>query len=180
MSLPFYTIGHSTRSLDAFGALLQRAEVRLLVDIRTVRRSRHNPQYNEDSLPAALGTLGIAYRALPALGGLRAASKTVAADVNGYWQNTSFHHYADYALGPEFAQGLHQLIALGREQRCAIMCAEAVWWRCHRRIVADYLIAHGETVNHLMGTDRIDRASLTPGALILDGPIVHYPPTGAS
>lgn len=180
MSLPFHTIGHSTRSLDTFGTLLRQAEVRLLVDIRTVRRSRRNPQYNEDSLPAALDTLGITYKALPALGGLRAASKTVPADVNGYWRNASFHHYADYALGTEFAEGLHALITMGWEQRCAIMCAEAVWWRCHRRIVADYLIASGETVNHLMGTDRIEKASLTPGALILDGPVVHYPPADAS
>ncbi len=174
MILPFYTVGHSTRTLDEFIALLRTADVRLVADIRTVRRSRRNPQFNQDSLPAALAGAGIGYEAVTALGGLRGKAKDVSPTVNGFWENESFHHYADYALSADFRAGLDRLITLGRRQRIAMMCAEAVWWRCHRRIVADHLLARGETVFHLMGHDRIEAAKLTAGACVEDS-TVHYP-----
>lgn len=173
--LPFYTVGHSTRELEALAALLATADVRLLVDIRTVRKSRANPQYGQDVLPAGLAAFGLAYEAIAELGGLRGKSKTVAPEVNGLWNNQSFHNYADYALSEDFQRGLDRLIALGRERRCAIMCSEAVWWRCHRRIVADHLLARGETVFHLMGDHRVEPARLTEGAVIREDGEVVYP-----
>ncbi len=176
MSLPFYTIGHSTRTLDEFVALLNAAKVELVVDIRTVPKSRTNPQYNRDVLPEGLAAFRIGYEQLAALGGLRGKARTVPADVNGLWQNQSFHNYADYALSDAFRRGLERLIALGRERRTAMMCAEAVWWRCHRRIVSDHLLARGETVFHLMGHDRVEPARLTEGARIGPSCTVRYPP----
>ena len=174
MKLPFFTIGHSTRTVEAFVHLLHAAGVTLVVDIRSIPHSRTNPQYNQDTLPATLAAFNIDYIHLPELGGLRHKSKTVAEGTNGFWENASFRNYADYALTPEFKDGLDKLIALGRKQRCAIMCSEAVWWRCHRRIVADYLLAHGEQVFHLMNTDKVALASFTKGALVKGG-LVIYP-----
>ncbi|MCC7265938.1 MAG: DUF488 domain-containing protein [Caulobacteraceae bacterium] len=178
MNPPFFTIGHSNRPLEAFAELLEAAEVGLVVDIRTVPRSRSNPDYNEDALPGRLAALGIGYEHLAELGGLRGRSKTVAPQVNSLWDNQSFHNYADYALTEAFEQGLERLVALGRARRCAMMCAEAVWWRCHRRIVADRLIARGEQVFHLMGQGRVEPARLTAGARITEDGQVVYPPAG--
>jgi uncharacterized protein (DUF488 family) len=162
--LPFFTIGHSTRSLPEFMPLLGLQHIELVVDVRTVPRSRTNPQYNRDVLPDTLARYQIAYEHLPALGGLRGKSKDVAASVNAFWENQSFHNFADYALTEAFHAGLAQLRALGHERRCAIMCSEAVWWRCHRRIIADYLIAAGETVFHILSKDRADPARMTDSA----------------
>jgi len=175
MSLPFFTIGHSNRDLDAFAGLLGEAGVERVVDIRTVPRSRANPQFNQDTLAQALADRQVSYEHVAALGGLRGKSKTVARDLNRYWENDSFHNYADYALSPAFGAGLEHLLARGREQRCAIMCSEAVWWRCHRRIVADYLLARGLPVFHIMGPGRIDPASLTPGAVVQPDGTLAYP-----
>ncbi|NYT25818.1 DUF488 domain-containing protein [Alcaligenaceae bacterium] len=172
---PFFTIGHSNRDFDAFAALLAQAHIEHLVDVRTVPRSRTNPQFNEDVMPDALGAAGISYEHLAALGGLRGRSKTVPPDENGFWQNESFHHYADYAMTPDFDRGLGRLIERGRRQRCVVMCAEAVWWRCHRRIVADHLLARGFEVLHIMGDGRIDAAQLTRGAVVGDDGMVRYP-----
>ena len=164
MAPPFFTIGHSTRPVEEFVDLLERAQVACVVDVRTVPRSRTNPQYNRDALPETLARFEIGYEHIAALGGLRARTQGVAAEVNAFWQNQSFHNYADYALTAPFRCGLARLRELGHERRCAIMCAEAVWWRCHRRIIADYLIAAGETVFHLVGKDRIKPARLTEAA----------------
>ena len=164
MAFPFFTIGHSTRPIGEFADLLQQSGVRLVVDIRTVPRSRTNPQYNADVLPAELAPFQIGYEHLAALGGLRGHKRDVPATVNAYWQNQSFHNYADYALSEEFRAGLERLRALGHATPCAMMCAEAVWWRCHRRIVSDYLIAAGETVLHIMGGGRVEPAHMTEGA----------------
>lgn len=174
-ALPFFTIGHSTRSIDDFASLLQSAGVELLVDIRSVARSRRNPQYNADVLAGELAPHGIGWERIAELGGLRGRSRQVAPEVNGYWENESFHNYADYALSADFHRGFERLLALGRGRRLAVMCAEAVWWRCHRRIVADYLLAHGEAVYHLMGSDRIEPARLTPGAHVEAPDRVVYP-----
>lgn len=171
---PFFTVGHSNRTIDEFIALLRAAEVELLVDIRRLPMSRANPQFNEDRLAEAIAAYQIAYERLSALGGLRGKAGTLPAEVNGYWENQSFHNYADYALSEPFQAGLERLLEAGAARRCAIMCAEAVWWRCHRRIVADYLIAQGETVIHIIGDGRFEPAKLTPGALVRpDGTIVY-------
>jgi len=145
-----------------------------VVDIRTVPRSRANPQYNLDTLPGALAEYQVGHRYLAALGGLRKRTPGVAPEVNGLWRNKSFHNYADYALTAEFAAGLAELLELSATRRCAIMCAEAVWWRCHRRIVADYLLLHGREVFHLMAPHRAEPATLTPGA-VADGERLTYP-----
>lgn len=179
MRLPFHTIGHSTRTLDEFAALLRVAAVDLVLDIRTVPRSRTNPQYNADVLGNGLAPYGVAYGRLPELGGLRPRSRDVPPAVNGMWRNASFHNYADYALSPAFRCALDALIAAGRQQRCAVMCSEAVWWRCHRRIVADHLLARGESVFHLMGHDRIEAARPTAGASVRPDGMVVYPAPGA-
>ncbi len=175
MALPFYTIGHSTRTIEEFMELLRAAEVTFVVDIRTVPKSRTNPEYNKETLPERLALFQVGYEQIVELGGLRGKSKEVHPDINGLWKNASFHNYADYALTESFSNGLERLIALGRQQRCAMMCAEAVWWRCHRRIVADHLIARGESVFHLMGKGRIDQARLTEGARVQEDGVLTYP-----
>jgi uncharacterized protein (DUF488 family) len=164
MAPPFYTIGHSTRSIAEFVELLQLAGVRLVVDVRTIPRSRTNPQYNLDIFPQSLAEFQIGYEHIAALGGLRGHKHNVPNDVNAFWQNQSCHNYADYALSESFRAGLAKLRDLGHATPCAIMCAEAVWWRCHRRIITDYLIAAGETVFHILGHGRIEPARLTDGA----------------
>ncbi len=175
MRLPFFTIGHSTRTLEEFTGLLRVADVGLVVDIRTVPKSRANPQYNEDTLCGSLAAFQLGYERIAELGGLRGKARFVPADTNGFWENQSFHNYADYAMSESFRLGLDRLVTLGRERRCAMMCSEAVWWRCHRRIVADYLLARGEDVFHLMGQDRIEAAHLTEGARILPYGMMEYP-----
>jgi uncharacterized protein (DUF488 family) len=164
MTLPFFTIGHSTRPIAAFVDLLRSAEVRLVVDVRTVPRSRTNPQYNGDVLPGSLSAFRIGYEHIAALGGLRGRSGETAHTVNAFWQNQSFHNYADYAMSQDFQAGLIRLRKLGHAAPCAIMCAEAVWWRCHRRIIADYLIAGGERVFHILGPNHIEQAHMTDAA----------------
>jgi uncharacterized protein (DUF488 family) len=162
--LPFFTIGHSTRSVEEFVALLSEAEVRLVVDVRAIPRSRTNPQYNSDALSKSLSEFQIGYEHIVSLGGLRGPKRDVPADVNTFWQNQRFHNYADYAMSEDFHSGLIRLRELGHARRCAIMCAEAVWWRCHRRIIADYLMAAGETVFHILGRNHIEQAHMTDGA----------------
>jgi uncharacterized protein (DUF488 family) len=173
---PFHTIGHSTRTIDEFVALLREAEVMLVVDVRTVPRSRTNSHYNRDALPGSLAPLGIGYEHVAALGGLRGRTREVPPDLNGFWDNDSFHNYADYAMGEDFRRGLARLRELGAAQRCAIMCAEAVWWRCHRRIISDYLLAADETVLHILGPGHIEPARLTEAAQKDASGHLVYPP----
>jgi uncharacterized protein (DUF488 family) len=174
------TIGHSTRSVGELIALLREAGVDCLVDVRSVPRSRANPQFNADVLPGPLTAAGIGYNHLAALGGLRHHPKGAPPSPNTLWRNDSFRNYADYAMTPAFRAGLDELCALARDRRCAIMCAEAVWWRCHRRIIADYLLARGVAVAHIMGTGKHDPADLTPGAHKLpDGTILYADPDRA-
>jgi uncharacterized protein (DUF488 family) len=175
MSLPFFTIGHSTRSIEDFVELLSASEIGIVADVRTVPRSRTNPQFNRDTLPASLSDHQIGYEHIAELGGLRPRAHDIASAVNGFWQNQSFHNYADYALGDDFRAGLARLRELGRARRCAVMCAETVWWRCHRRIVADYLLAGGEQVFHILGLGKVSPASLTPAAHAAPGGALTYP-----
>lgn len=163
MTPAFFTIGHSTRSLAELIELLRSAGVKVLVDVRMVPRSRMNPQFNRETLPEELAPFGIEYRHVAALGGLRRRREGPLSP-NTFWENASFRNYADYAASEAFQAGLQTLRTLGHTRCLAIMCAEAVWWRCHRRIIADYLIAAGETVFHILGPGKIELAHLTPAA----------------
>lgn len=171
----FYTIGHSTRSIGEFVDLLTPQRIKLVVDVRTIPRSRTNPQYNAEALAKALSEFQIGYAYISALGGLRGRRRDVPADANAFWDNQSFHNYADYATTEEFKFGLARLRELGHATICATMCAEAVWWRCHRRIIADYLLAAGETVFHILGANHVTPARLTEGAVMRAGGTLSYP-----
>ena len=176
MTNPFYTIGHSTRSIEEFVDLLRAQQVKLVIDVRTIPRSRTNPQYNGEDLARTLAKFQIAYEHSAALGGLRGRRHDIPATVNAFWQNESFHNYADYATTEQFRSGLARLRVLGHSTISVVMCAEAVWWRCHRRIIADYLIAAGETVFHILGPTQVARAQITAGALSAAGTL-SYPNT---
>ena len=175
MNLPVFTIGHSTRPLAEFVNLLKQADVTLVVDVRTVPRSRTNPQYNRETLSLSLSEFDIAYDHLAALGGLRGRQQGIPPAVNAFWDNASFHNFADYAMTAPFRSGLDALRTLAHAQRCAIMCAEAVWWRCHRRIIADYLLHEGETVFHILGKGRLEPARLTESAQPAANATLVYP-----
>jgi uncharacterized protein (DUF488 family) len=170
-----FTIGHSTHTSAEFIALLREAGVDLLVDVRSIPRSRAQPQFNADVLPQTLQAAGVAYRHASALGGRRHRRKDAPQSPNTFWQNASFRNYADYAMTDRFRAGLNELIALSHAHRCAIMCAEAVWWRCHRRIIADYLLADGIPVAHIMGPHKIEEAKPTAGARVLPDGTLRYP-----
>jgi uncharacterized protein (DUF488 family) len=164
MSAGFTTIGHSNRSLHEFVGMLREMQVGLLIDVRSFPRARSNPAFNIDQLPADLAKVQIKYRHCPALGGRRSKHPAIDPGLNGMWRVQSFHNYADYALSDEFAAAFAELVRLGQKQRLALMCSEAVWWRCHRRIITDYLLMNGHKVDHIMGPDRNDPATPTPGA----------------
>jgi uncharacterized protein (DUF488 family) len=174
MTKPFFTIGHSARAIEEFVDLLREADVQVVVDVRSIPRSRTNPQYNREAFPEALSACQIDYVYVAALGGRRGQSRDVPPAVNAFWQHQSFHNYADYALSEPFQSGFTELRRLGHARRCAIMCAEAVWWRCHRRIIADYLIATGEDVLHILGANRIEQARMTSAVnLQSDGTLIY-------
>jgi uncharacterized protein (DUF488 family) len=179
MTHPFFTIGHSARSLAEFVELLRESEIQVVVDVRTVPRSRTNPQFNRDVLPIALSAFAIDYAHIAQLGGLRCRSPNVPPSLNAFWDNPSFHNYADYAMSEDFNSGLTRLRDLGRSKRSAIMCAEAVWWRCHRRIITDYLLAAGDEVFHILGRNHVERAHMTPAANLDTTGVLTYP-TSAS
>jgi uncharacterized protein (DUF488 family) len=147
--------------------------VGLVVDVRTVPRSRTNPQFNPDTLPGNLAGYQIGYEHSPELGGLRRRPTGSEPSPNPFWENGSFRNYADYALTAGFQAGLEQLLDLGDRTRCAIMCAEAVWWRCHRRIIADYLLAEGRSVFHILSRDKIEPAVMTPAAHHTAGGLIY-------
>jgi uncharacterized protein (DUF488 family) len=179
MTAWFTTVGHSNRSLDEFLQLLLEAQVGLLIDVRSFPQSRTNPDFNIDRLPGDLAHAQIGYLHCPALGGRRKKQLGVDDALNAHWRVQSFHNYADYALGDEFASAFDQLVRLGGKQRLALMCSEAVWWRCHRRIITDYLLLNGHAVDHLMARGRIDRAVPTPGAQRTAQNWVIYPSADA-
>ncbi len=165
------TVGHSTRTLDEFIALLRAHEVTRVIDVRTVPRSRHNPQFNKDSLPDSLGKAGLGYTHMPGLGGLRHAKPD---SLNAAWRNASFRGYADYMQTPEFAQAIDELIDLAKQERIAIMCAEAVPWRCHRSLIGDALTVRGIRTEDIMTPTRNQLHTLTPFAKVC-GIEVTYP-----
>jgi uncharacterized protein (DUF488 family) len=166
------TIGHSNRSLDQLIAMLQAHDVDLLVDVRTVPKSRYNPQFNTGDLGAPLLRAGVEYIHMPGLGGLRHARKD---SINTGWRNDSFRGYADYMQTPEFDAGLAQLLQASEGRHAAVMCAEAVPWRCHRSMIADALTARGILVEHIMSVAKRDPHRMTSFARV-DGARVTYPP----
>lgn len=165
-----WTVGHSTHSFDAFVELLRSQKVELLVDVRTVPKSRRHPHFHTDALAQALPDAGVAYMHLAALGGWRQA---VHDSPNDGWRNASFQGYADYAMTPEFADGLRELVGQAGGARTAIMCSEALWWRCHRRLVADRLTIGGVRVQHIGSDGRTAAHALTDFAVVRDGEIVY-------
>ena len=165
------TIGHSTRTLEAFIALLQTHGATCVVDVRTVPRSWHNPQFNKTSLPHSLKKAGLRYIHLPGLGGQRHAQRD---SINVGWRNASFRGYADYMQTPEFEQSLDELIQLASQERIVLMCAEAVPWRCHRSLIGDALLVRGIRTEDIMSATRRQVHTLTPFAQVR-GDTITYP-----
>lgn len=168
-----FTIGHSTRSFEELAAVLRAWDVRTLVDVRTIPRSRKNPQFEGETLAASLASVGIDYVRIAQLGGLRGRTKAPGGSRNLAWENASFRNYADYALTPAFEEGLRELLAIASRANVAIMCAEILWWRCHRRIIADHLIARGVEVTHLFDAAKAERARLSPFAKVNRGTVIY-------
>jgi uncharacterized protein (DUF488 family) len=171
-----FTVGHSTLPIERFIALLQAYGIERLTDIRTVPRSRHNPQFNAADLARSLGAADIEYLAMPALGGLRHPRRD---SPNTGWRNESFRGYADYMQTPVFQDAVEELIRSGLEKRVAIMCAEAVPWRCHRSLVADALNVRGVPVTEILSASSHRPHKLTPFAQV-EGTSITYPPEQAS
>ena len=170
-----WTIGHSTRPWDDFVALLGAAKIECVVDVRRFAGSRRNPQYSPIAMAPALQAGGIEYRPMPEFGGRRAPH---VDSPNGAWRVAAFRGYADYMESPEFELARGHLMQLARARRCAVMCAEAVWWRCHRRLIADDFVARGWRVLHLMTSGRIEPHPLNPDARMVDG-VLRYPAAGS-
>jgi len=168
-----FTIGHSNRTFEEFADLLAENGIDEIVDVRRLPGSNRYPQFDQAALAAALAERGVEYRRIESLTGRRNVSKDVPFEVDGWWENRSFHNYADHALGEDFAEGLAELLALGAEERAAVMCSEAVWWRCHRRIIADHVLAHDVPVQHIMGPGKTTEAQLSAGAVVEDGQVTY-------
>jgi uncharacterized protein (DUF488 family) len=178
MSEPAFTIGHSNRTLAEFIELLQESRIELVVDVRRLPGSARYPQFDQDPLSVSLGEVGVRYRRAEGLTGRRPVSRDVPFEVNAWWENRSFHNYADHALSHDFRNALAELREWGRTRRTVVMCSEAVWWRCHRRIIADHLLARGVDVRHILGIGHIDAARLSAGAVIDPNGDVTYPAVG--
>jgi uncharacterized protein (DUF488 family) len=171
-----FTIGHGTRSIDAFVVVLRSFAVSLVVDVRTIPRSRHNPQYNMDTLPESLAGHGIAYYHASGLGGLR---KVLHDSLNTGWRNASFRGFADYMQTPEFEAGLSDLMLRASSQKTVLMCAETLPWRCHRSLIADALLTRGVKVFHILAEGNAKGHVITPWARV-EGTRITYPETDPS
>lgn len=176
MARRIYTIGHSNRTAEALLALLAANGVDLVADVRRFPRSRRHPQFDIETLPAFLAKHGIGYLHLESLGGRRRSSLADGASPNTGWREPGFRNFADYALTPPFRSGLAELLDLAKGATPAVMCAEALWWQCHRRIISDYLLAAGLEVTHILGDQPSRPAVLTRGASIREDGAVLYPP----
>jgi uncharacterized protein (DUF488 family) len=174
MNNTIFTIGHSTHPIDEFINILQAYEIGLVVDVRTIPRSRHNPQFNEDELKGTLVKKNIAYIRLEKLGGLRHTTK---ASINTAWKNSSFRGFADYMQTEEFQTGVEQLIMLASNKQTVIMCAEAVPWRCHRSLIGDALVIRDIRVEDIMSEKATKSHEITPWAKV-EGVTITYPGTG--
>ena len=166
-----FTIGHSTRSIEEFIALLKDHNITQLVDIRTIPKSRHNPQFGAENLKVSLNCVNISYEYIKNLGGLR---PKVKESINDAWHNASFRNYADYMQTDDFLNGLKELIDLSKKKTTAIMCAEAVPWRCHRSSVSDALLIRNIPVCEIISEKSVREHSLTPFAVV-DGNTIIYP-----
>ncbi|MEN3976898.1 DUF488 domain-containing protein [Emcibacter sp. SYSU 3D8] len=175
MSACFATIGHSNRSVETVIGMLHEADIRLLIDVRSFPKSRSNPDFNNDKFPEMLAEHQIGYRHMVALGGRRPKQPHVAESLNAFWRVPAFHNYADYALGSDFQDAFRQLVEFGHEHPLVMMCSEAVWWRCHRRIITDYLLLNGHEVRHLMAPGRAVMAEPSEGARLREDGAVIYP-----
>ena len=175
---PIATIGHSSRSLEEFLGLLQEHGIERVVDVRKLPGSNKYPQFNADILTEALRVHGVTLLRKEALTGRRPVSKVIPFEVNAWWQVRSFHNYADHALSDEFRQALAELQELGSERATALMCSEAVWWRCHRRIITDHLLAHDVKVVHILGPGSSKPAELSDGAVVGADLQLTYPAIG--
>ena len=173
-----FTIGHSTLPLQEFLGLLDASRIECVVDVRRLPGSSRFPQYDVDTLALSLGEHGIDYWYLQALCGRRSNRDLGGRPLETFWSNSSFARYAAYARGDAFAEGLQDLLRRAEAQRCALMCSEAVWWRCHRRIISDHLLARAACVLHIMGPGKVDVASLTRGARIESENVVYPAPAG--
>ena len=171
----FLTIGHSTHSLEEFIELLTDNAAEVVVDVRKLPGSNKFPQFNADTLVDDLAESGIALQRLEGLTGRRPVNHDIDFSVKGWWKNRSFHNYADHALTEEFRHDFDQLLEWGGQKRCVLMCSEAVWWRCHRRIITDNLLAHDHPVAHIMGKNQTTAADLSAGAHVDDDGRVTYP-----
>lgn len=172
-----WTIGHSTRPIDEFIGLLRAHQIDLLVDVRTVPRSRYNPQFNMETLAQSLLDAELRYHHLPELGGLR---KTRKDSINDGWRNASFRGYADYMQTEEFPRAFEELMACGRDKNTVIMCAEAVPWRCHRSLIADALVSRGWDARHIMSLEKATSHILTSFAHFEKGTLTYPKPTNLS
>ncbi|HEX5017286.1 MAG TPA: DUF488 domain-containing protein [Actinomycetes bacterium] len=173
--LPLFTIGHSNRTLGQFLDLVSESGIELIVDVRRVPGSTRYPQFNADILASSLDEASVSFRRLEGLTGRRPASKEVPFEVNAWWENRSFHNFADHALSEEFRSALNKLREWARSQRTAVMCSEVLWWRCHRRIIADHLLAHREDVRHIVKGNHVESAQLSAGAVVGPDASVTYP-----
>jgi uncharacterized protein (DUF488 family) len=167
-----WTIGHSTRSIDEFISLLEHNQIKILADVRAWPGSKRYPQFNKDALTESLDAHGIRYEHFPELGGKR---KTKPDSRNTAWRNASFRGYADYMETAQFQKGIARLLELASEVGpTAIMCAEVVWWRCHRSLIADYLKSHGMEVLHILGANKVEPHPYTPAARIVNGELSYW------
>ena len=171
-AIDVWTVGHSTHSRDEFLALLLAHEIEQVADVRTVPKSRRHPHFHSDALASDLAGRGVAYEHLPRLGGWRPARPD---SPNDGWRNASFRGYADYAMSEEFASGLAQLREVAARRRTAMMCSEALWWRCHRRLIADRFVVAGDSVGHIGSDARIAGHRLTPFAVVGPDGEITYP-----
>jgi len=166
-----WTIGHSTRRIEEFIAALEAHRIKIVVDVRSLPGSRRHPQFNKEALRDSLGRVGIRYEHFPKLGGRRKAKKN---SHNTAWRNASFRGYADYMETEEFRKGVQRLLDLASETGpIALMCAEAVWWRCHRALISDYLKAHGIEVLHILDTSKIEQHTYTSVARVINGELSY-------
>lgn len=174
MSLSLWTLGHSTRPIDGFIDLLRAHQISLLIDVRTVPRSRYNPQFNRDTLAQSLRKAGLQYRHCPELGGLR---KPKHDSVNDGWRNASFRGYADYMQTEAFHKAIDALMASGSQEKTTVMCAEAVPWRCHRSLIADALVSRDWDIRHIMSPEKATPHVLTSFAHVEKGRLTYPKPT---
>jgi uncharacterized protein (DUF488 family) len=169
-ALEIWTVGHSTRTGEDFLALLKMFRIQLLADVRQFPGSRRYPQFGREALASFLAQSGIEYCHFPELGGRRPARPD---SINRAWRNASFRGYADYMATQPFLSGIDRLLSVARQQRTAVMCAEAVWWRCHRSLIADFLKAQGVKVYHILGPEKVQEHPYTSAATIIDGKLSY-------